>query len=165
MRVDRSSWGALGLAAFVLLADVLTKQAIVAWVAYGAQHPWLPILNVVHLLNPGAAFSFLSQAGGWQRWFFLAIALIASSFLLVMILRPQTRPLERAAFGLILGGALGNAADRLLRGAVVDWIDVHWGAYHWPAFNAADVGISAGVAVLVLDAWRSLRRKADADLI
>ncbi len=162
MRVDRDAVRALGLAALVLIADIVTKQSIVAWVEYGTGRPWLPILNIVHVLNPGAAFSFLSQAGGWQRWFFLAIALVASVFLVVMILRPQTRRLEGAAFGLILGGALGNAVDRVLRGAVVDWIDFHWGTNHWPAFNAADVGISAGVMLLLLDVWRSSRQATPA---
>lgn len=163
MQVDHGARLGFALAASVLASDVATKAAIVAWVEYGAHHPWLPVLNIVHVLNPGAAFSFLSQAGGWQRWLFLAIATVASVLLLVMILRPRTRTLERVAFGLILGGALGNAVDRVVRHAVVDWIDIHWGTYHWPAFNAADVGISAGVALLLLDAWRSWRRETVAN--
>ena len=138
------------LAGLVLAADVATKAAIVAWVEYGTGHEWLPILNIVHVLNRGAAFSFLHDAGGWQRYFFIAIALAASVFLVFMIRRPGMSIMERMSFGLILGGALANMVDRVVRGAVVDWIDVHWGQHHWPAFNMADVGISIGAVLIVV---------------
>ncbi len=105
------------LAGLVLAADVATKAAIVAWVEYGAVHEWLPILNIVHVLNRGAAFSFLHDAGGWQRYFFIVIAIAASVFLIWMIRRPGTSIMERTSFGLILGGALANMVDRLVREA------------------------------------------------
>lgn len=137
------------LAGIVLGADIATKAAILALVEPGARDAWLPVLNIVHWMNPGAAFSLLHDAGGWQRVFFIAIALAASVFLVFMIRRPSTLRAERTGFGLILGGALANMIDRLARGAVVDWIDVHWGPYHWPAFNVADIGITLGAALLV----------------
>lgn len=150
MRLDRSARLGLWLAACVLAADVATKAAIVTLIDYGNRHEWLPILNIVHVLNRGAAFSFLHDAGGWQRYFFIGIALAASIFLVFMIRRPGTTRVERAAFGLILGGALANMFDRIVRGAVVDWIDFHWGPHHWPAFNMADVGITVGAALIVV---------------
>lgn len=138
------------LAALLLAADVITKVVVVAQVDFGASHEWLPMLNIVHLLNRGAAFSFLHDAGGWQRGFFIAIALVASVFLVIVIRRAETPRMERIGFGLILGGALANMFDRIVRGAVVDWIDVHWGPHHWPAFNMADVGISIGAMLLLV---------------
>ncbi len=149
MPVDRGVRLGFLLAGLVLAGDVLTKAAIVAWVDYGSRLEWSPILNIVHLLNRGAAFSFLHDAGGWQRFFFIAIALVASAYLVYMIRRPGTSSTERMGFGLILGGALANMLDRLWRGAVVDWIDLHWGAHHWPAFNIADIGITAGAVLIV----------------
>lgn len=149
MRTDSSARLGFVLAASVLAADLATKAAIVAWVEYGARHEWLPVLNIVHVLNRGAAFSFLSNAGGWQRYFFIGFALLASVFLVFMIRRPATVPHERIAFGLILGGAMANMLDRVARGAVVDWIDIHVGAHHWPAFNLADIGITLGAALVV----------------
>jgi len=150
MRVDRSARLGFWLAACVLAADAATKAAIVTLIDYGNRHEWLPILNIVHVLNRGAAFSFLHDAGGWQRYFFIGIALAASTFLVFMVGRPGTTRVERAAFGLILGGALANMFDRIVRGAVVDWIDFHWGPHHWPAFNMADVGIAVGAALIVV---------------
>jgi signal peptidase II len=138
------------LAGLVLAGDVATKASIVAWVEYGARHEWGPVLNIVHVLNRGAAFSFLHDAGGWQRFFFIAVALVASALLIFMIRRPVTSLRERLGFGLILGGALANMFDRIVHGAVVDWIDVHWGALHWPAFNIADIGITVGAVLIVV---------------
>ncbi|MBX9715497.1 MAG: signal peptidase II [Burkholderiaceae bacterium] len=149
MQADRSVRLGFVLAGLVLAADLATKAAIVAWVEYGTGHAWLPVLNIVHVLNRGAAFSFLHDAGGWQRYFFIAIAVVASVFLAVMIRRPSSGAVERIAFGLILGGALANLFDRVHRGAVVDWIDVHWASHHWPAFNVADIGITTGAALVV----------------
>jgi signal peptidase II len=161
MPTDRSVRHAFGLAAFVLVADIATKCTIVALLELGEQRVWLPVLNVVHVLNKGAAFSFLHDADGWQRGFFIAVALAASVFLTFMIRRADTSVIERLSFGLILGGALGNAFDRIVRGAVVDWIDFHWGAAHFPAFNVADIGISIGAALMVIDViLGSVKRRA-----
>ena len=158
MSIERGIRTAFALARLVLGIDVLTKAAIVALVEPGAQHVWLPVFNIVLLLlNRGAAFSLLHDAGGWQRAFFIAVALAASVLLWSMIRRPATTPAERLAFALILGGALGNMVDRVVRGAVVDWLDFHWGPHHFPAFNAADLGISLGVALMLAHAigWTS----------
>lgn len=151
------------LAGVVLATDVATKAAIVAWAEYGTRNEWSPVLNIVHVLNRGAAFSFLHDADGWQRLFFILIALAASVFLIYMIRRSGTSPVQRAGFGLILGGALANMVDRIVRGAVVDWIDVHLGPHHWPAFNLADVGITAGAALIVIQELRARKPVGEAN--
>lgn len=163
MSAERGVRLGFALAGLVLAADVATKAAIVALVDYGTGHEWLPILNIVHVLNPGAAFSFLHDAGGWQRYFFIALALVASVFLIFMIRRPGMSITERTSFGLILGGAVANMVDRVMRGAVVDWIDVHWGPHHWPAFNMADVGISIGAVLIVLHEFFGRKRLREAN--
>jgi len=152
MPTERGIRRAFVLAATVLLGDVLTKATIAALIELGAGHAVLPGLNIVHVLNRGAASSFLHDAGGWQRGFFIALALVAAVVLVLMIRRPGTALLERVSYGLILGGALGNMVDRVARGAVVDWIDLYWGDHHWPAFNVADIGISCGAVLLVIGA-------------
>ena len=147
--MDPSVARAFLAAAAVFLIDIASKAAVVAALPYGSSEPWLPVLNIVHWRNEGAAFSFLHDAGGWQRLFFSAVAVAASVVFAVLIRRPQTDRPQRLAFGLLLGGALGNLLDRLARGAVVDWIDVRWQSFYWPAFNVADIGITLG-AVLML---------------
>lgn len=150
MPAERGGGLAFLLAMLVMAADVATKAVIVTWIDYGASHAWLPVLNIVHVLNRGAAFSFLHDASGWQRFFFIAVALAASVLLVFMIRRAGIARSERLAFGLILGGAVANMIDRVVREAVVDWIDVHWGPHHWPAFNIADIGITLGAAWIVV---------------
>lgn len=150
MPTDRTIRLGFLLAVLVLAGDVATKAAIVVWVDYGARHELLPFFNIVHVLNRGAAFSFLHDAGGWQRFFFIGLAAAASVFLVYMIRRPGTSRAERVSFGLILGGAVANMIDRVVRSAVVDWIDFHWGPHHWPAFNIADIGITAGAVLIVV---------------
>lgn len=105
--------------------------------------------------NPGAAFSFLANAGGWQRWFFTGLALVVSVFLLSWLFKTERHQrLLPTALSLVLGGAIGNVIDRLMHGYVVDFIDVHVGGYHWPAFNIADSAITCGIILLLLDAAR-----------
>ena len=147
--IDPSVARAFLAAAAVFLMDIVSKAAVVAALPYGSSEPWLPVLNIVHWRNEGAAFSFLHDAGGWQRLFFSAVAVAASVVFVALIWRPQTGRPQRLAFGLLLGGALGNLLDRLARGAVVDWIDVRWQSFYWPAFNVADIAITLG-AVLIL---------------
>ena len=135
--------------AFIVLAiDQATKSLIDLTTPLGWSLEVTPFFNLVHVLNPGAAFSFLAGAGGWQRWFFLAIALGASIWLAWMLTKPVRR-LEALAYSLILGGAVGNGFDRVARGQVVDYLDFHLRGMHWPAFNIADVAITGGAVALI----------------
>ena len=112
-------------------------------------------LNMTLAHNYGAAFSFLSDAGGWQRWFFTTLASLVSLVLVIWVLRlPRREWLTALALALVIGGALGNLADRVQLGYVVDFIDVHYGGWHFPAFNVADSAISCGVVLLLVDAVR-----------
>ena len=140
------------LALLVTGADQAIKYAVHTGLPYGASIPLTGFFNLVHLWNTGAAFSFLADAGGWQRYFFSAIALIASVFLGWMLTKPRPK-FEALSYSLILGGALGNVIDRIHRGYVVDFLDFHWQSWHWPAFNLADVGICVGAALLVISSF------------
>lgn len=152
--------GAYLLAAFWLIADIATKVAVVSSFPLGAKYPVFSIFNMVHVRNEGAAFSFLHDAGGWQRSFFVVIGLIASVALAHWIRKSSTPTMERLAYASILGGALGNVLDRLICGAVVDWLDFHWNGYHWPAFNIADIGISMGAILLLIRAFGKEERRS-----
>lgn len=135
--------------AFIVLAiDQSAKSFIDLTTPLGWSLEVTPFFNLVHVLNPGAAFSFLAGAGGWQRWFFLAIALGASIWLAWMLTKPVRR-LEALAYSLILGGAIGNGFDRVARGQVVDFLDFHLRGMHWPAFNIADVAICVGAGLIL----------------
>ena len=158
MASDASVRRAFALALAILLLDIATKVAIDAWVPLRSYHEITPWFNLGHWLNPGAAFSFLAQAGGWQRGFFIGLGLVASIFIAWLIARHDGSALERAGYAGILGGALGNVMDRIFRGAVVDWLDFHWADWHWPAFNVADIGITLGAAALV---WATIRQGGD----
>jgi len=148
------------LAIVIILADQATK-----WLASSVLCCRPPVavtsfFNLVLAHNPGAAFSFLASQPGWQRWFFAAIALIASIVISVLLVKHAAHPAERrfcAGLTLILGGAVGNLIDRVLYGYVVDFLDFYIGAWHWPAFNIADSAISVGAALLILDSFRSDR--------
>jgi signal peptidase II len=109
--------------------------------------------------NPGAAFSFLASAGGWQRWFFVGVTLAVSAVLLWLLRKDAANRLLAAAYALVLGGAAGNLWDRLTLGHVVDFIQLHAAGYYWPAFNAADSAITLGVVLLVWDGLRQARAK------
>ena len=144
------------LSAAVVAADLATK----AWVSHvftpGDVLEVTPFFNLVLTHNTGAAFSFLAGAGGWQRWFFTAIA-IAISVAIVALLPRQRDAWMSAALALVLGGALGNLYDRLTLGRVVDFVQLHAGGYYWPAFNVADSAITVGVVLLVWDSLRARR--------
>ena len=137
--------GAAGLAA----VDQLTKEWALA--ALKDEVALLPWLNLVLVHNPGAAFGLLSQAGGWQRWFFIAAGVVIAGGVAVWLRRAaRSGGWLPAGLSLVLGGALGNLWDRIVRGAVVDFVDVYYGRFHWPAFNVADAAISVGAAILIL---------------
>lgn len=142
------------LAFVVLAADQAAKSYIALTTSLGWTREVTGFFNLVHVLNPGGAFSFLAGAGGWQRWFFLAIALGASIWLAWILAKP-VRSVEALAYSLILGGALGNAVDRAARGQVVDYLDFHLRGLHWPAFNIADMAITGGAIALVVASFVS----------
>ena len=143
-----ASW--LGLAALVIVLDQLSKLWILSALKLGERIEVTPFFNLVLIFNQGAAFSFLSDAGGWQRWFFVALALAVSGWLTFLVRRHAAERLLPLAATLILGGALGNVIDRIRFGAVADFLDVHAAGWHWPAFNVADSAISVGVALLIV---------------
>lgn len=149
-------WGRLWpfvLAACVLLTDQLVKQLVIANLAVHRAVDVLPGVRLVCIFNKGAAFSFLSSAPGWQRWLFIMLAVVMTILLSSWILRRNQHGLYGGALGLVLGGALGNGIDRILRGHVVDFIDLYVGSWHWPAFNIADSAIVVGVGLLL---WKGL---------
>jgi signal peptidase II len=135
----------------VILLDLATKAWIVRALQPGDVHVITSWFNLVLAYNEGAAFSFLADAGGWQRWFFLALSLAISAAILVMLRRHHARALTAFALALVLGGALGNVYDRVTLGRVVDFIQLHAAGYYWPAFNVADSAISVGVVLLLLE--------------
>ncbi len=142
----------LGVAGLVVVLDQLTKQIADALLSYNDPLVLLPIFNFTLRYNTGAAFSFLADSGGWQRWFFSVIAVVVSVILVAWLKRlPRTALWEALGISLILGGAIGNLIDRLLFGYVIDFIEFHYQHWYWPAFNVADSAITVGVTVLILD--------------
>jgi signal peptidase II len=154
-------WRYFPVSLVVVVLDQLTKLAALKYLVRHAEVALLPFLNLTLVFNPGAAFGFLGGAGGWQKWFFVAIALVATVVILAMLRRAGPKDGQLAvALTLILGGALGNLIDRLLYGYVIDFIDFYIGTWHWPAFNVADAAITVGAGLLILDTFgvRLLRR-------
>ncbi len=153
--------GWFGLALVVVILDQWTKGLALQHLDYGRPVPLLPVLNLTLQYNEGAAFSFLSDAGGWQRWFFSAVAFIASIVVSVWLVRlKRDDVLLAASLSLILGGAIGNLWDRLQYGYVVDFISVHYDTWYFPTFNVADSAVSVGAALMILDAVLQSRSEA-----
>jgi len=148
----------LGIAGAVIVIDQITKAMIVAAFRLGDARAVTPFLDIVRAHNRGAAFSFLNDASGWQRWFFIALGLGAAAFIVWLLARHGGQRLFGWALALILGGALGNVVDRVLYGHVVDFVQVHWRHHYFPAFNVADSAITVGAALLILDELRRVRR-------
>lgn len=148
----------LGVALIVFILDQFTKVLILGFYKLGDSTYVTSFFNVVRVHNPGAAFSFLADQGGWQRWLFSGFALAAALFIIWMLSRHHAQRLFSAALALILGGAVGNLVDRTLHGYVVDFLDFHAGGWHWPAFNVADAAIVCGAALLILDEVLRVRR-------
>jgi signal peptidase II len=149
-----------GISVVVLVLDQLTKYAVKQSFSLHEVVEIAPFFNMLLVYNHGAAFSLLSDAGGWQRGLFIAIAVVASVWIAWLLRRHGEDKLFCLALSLILGGALGNVIDRVVIGGVVDFLDFHAYGYHWPAFNVADIGISCGAALLVWDALRTKRPAA-----
>lgn len=144
----------LALSALTVVLDQLSKYGMTRVLVFGNGIEVTPFFNLALVYNRGAAFSFLSSASGWQRELFIAIALIASAWVVYLLRRYPRQTLFCFALSLILGGAVGNVIDRLLLGVVVDFLDFHLAGYHWPAFNIADSAITCGAALLIWDGLR-----------
>ncbi len=155
----RGSLSFLGLSVLVVALDQISKYIIEHQLALFQAIDLLPVLQITRLHNPGAAFSFLADAAGWQRWAFTALAVVVSVALVLWLHRIERgHAVLASAVSLILGGAIGNVIDRLHLGHVIDFIYVHWGQHYFPAFNIADSAISVGAGLLLLDTFLSERR-------
>lgn len=158
--------GWLGLSALLVVLDQITKFVIQRALVQGQSIDVLPpVVSLVLAYNPGAAFSFLASGSGWQRYFFLVIALVASALIIYMMIKHKSDRFLCFALALVLGGAVGNLIDRALTGAVVDFVLVRWpggpGLFDpWPAFNLADSCITVGAALLIWDSFRRSRVKS-----
>jgi signal peptidase II len=141
----------LGLSSFLLILDQLTKVIAKNSLFEGVSQPVTSFLNWTLVYNSGAAFSFLAQAGGWQRWFFTSVGIIAALIMIWLIRKNSHQTIFSLALSLVLSGAIGNVIDRIIYGAVVDFVDVHYMGWHWPAFNIADSAITIGVILLIID--------------
>lgn len=149
-------WRWYVLALLVIILDQASKHLADSLLHYARPVELTSWFNLTLQYNTGAAFSFLSSAGGWQRWFFSTIAVVISGVLVVWLSRlPRTQRLLPLALALILGGALGNLWDRVVLGHVVDFISLHYAGYYFPAFNLADSAITVGAACMILDSFRS----------
>lgn len=156
--MQAGAWRWLWLSAIVLVLDQITKGLASELLTLHQPLALLPSLNLTRVHNAGAAFSFLGQAGGWQRWLFIALAIAVSVWILLWLRGvPPERPSLACALSLILGGALGNLWDRIACGYVIDFIDVYYKQWHWPAFNVADSAITVGAAILIVDTLRDGR--------
>ncbi len=154
----------LGLSLFAILLDQGTKLAIDSSMKLYQSIPVLPFFKLTYVHNTGAAFSFLSEAGGWQRWFFAGLALAISCGIAVWLARlKQHETLLAVALSLVLGGAIGNLIDRLAYGYVIDFLDVYYQTWHWPAFNIADSAITLGVILMLLESFGLVKSKDTAE--
>jgi signal peptidase II len=149
----------LGIAFIVILLDQLSKIAVTTLFMHGEEKPVTSFFNLVLAYNPGAAFSFLSNQGGWQRYLFTAIAIGAAIFIVYLLRRHAGQRLFCWALALIMGGALGNVIDRLAYGHVIDFLDFHWSGFgHFPAFNIADSAITLGAILFIFDELRRVNK-------
>ena len=144
----------LGLSLLAVVLDQVSKLAVSGSMQLYQSIKIMPYFNLTYVHNTGAAFSFLSEAGGWQRWFFAALAVIISAIMVVWLAKlKQHETLLAVALSLVLGGAIGNLIDRLAYGYVIDFLDVYYQSRHWPAFNIADSAITLGVVLMLLESF------------
>lgn len=158
-----SAWPWLVLAAVLIALDQLSKHWFVLHLSYGERRPVLPFFDLTLLTNPGAAFSFLAGGDGWQRWLLVAIAAGAIGLMLFLLQRHAAQRRFCLALALIMAGAAGNLIDRLRHGEVIDFLLFYWNNWHFPAFNVADMAITGGALVLILDELCRLRRRPPTD--
>ncbi len=154
-----SIWPWLGWALLILVADQVTKLLIVGSYRLGDFTTITSFFNIVRAHNPGAAFSFLAGAGGWQRWLFTGFGVLAALLIVWQLRAHPGQKLFSFALASILGGAIGNVIDRMVYGYVVDFLDFHAAGWHFPAFNVADAGISLGAVLLIVDELLRVRRE------
>lgn len=154
----RWNWSWFMLAAAVVLADQASKRLVASTLPLGDGVAITSFFNVVHVLNPGAAFSLLAGAGGWQRYALAALGIAVSVWLARELQRSRNDWLACFAYAMIIGGALGNVLDRIVHGAVIDFLDLHWRGAHWPAFNVADMALCAGVTAMIAATLRPARQ-------
>jgi len=154
-------WTWLAAVATLLLIDQLTKSAFSTALDLGEVVQVTAWLNFVHVLNTGAAFSLLADAGGWQRWFFIAVSVLVVGAVSLVCLSRQAEPIDRWVGAFVAGGGGGNLIDRVQTGAVVDFLDFHWRGIHWPAFNLADVFIVCSMLVWCVVSMKAPPRQSD----
>ncbi len=142
------------IAFVILILDLATKFWVESTMVFGQRIPVTSFFNLVLTYNSGAAFSFLSEQSGWQRWFLSGIAALASIFIIYLLNKHKDEKLFCVSLSFILGGAIGNLYDRITLGHVVDFLDFYVGGYHWPAFNIADSAIFIGAALLIIESFR-----------
>ena len=148
----------ISLAVLIILADQASKFWITQTLTHGERRALTPFFDLTLTYNRGAAFSFLSDASGWQRWFFIGIGCAAAVFIVVLLARHGSQRLFAFSLSMILGGALGNVIDRIIHGQVVDFLLLYWRGWFWPAFNLADSAIVGGAILLVLDELLRVRK-------
>ncbi|OQA31271.1 MAG: Lipoprotein signal peptidase [Betaproteobacteria bacterium ADurb.Bin341] len=151
----------LVVAFLVLVLDQASKLAILRYFVVGERLELTSFFNLILTYNSGAAFSFLAGSSGWQRWFFVILALGISVWILIILRKHGEQFLLSLALTLVMGGAIGNVVDRLFYGAVVDFLDFHYAAWHFPAFNVADSAITVGAALMILESFLSGRAKRE----
>ena len=144
----------LSISTIVIALDLVTKHLIQSAFVFGEQLKITSFFDLVHYHNEGAAFGFLNNAGGWQKWFFTAISITATIVITYLIKKNNAQKLFCLGLALVLGGALGNLYDRVTLGYVVDFLNFHWDIHAFPAFNVADSAISVGVVILLLDSFK-----------
>ncbi|MDD1622926.1 MAG: signal peptidase II [Methylococcaceae bacterium] len=152
----------LWVSALTLLLDQASKLAVDGSMRLYESIPLIPYFNLTYVHNTGAAFSFLAQAGGWQRWLFAGLAVVMSGIIAIWLARLQKHEtLMAVALSLVLGGAIGNLIDRVAYGYVIDFLDVYYQDWHWPAFNIADSAICVGVGFMLLESFGVGRKAVD----
>ncbi|SUB59888.1 Lipoprotein signal peptidase [Phocoenobacter uteri] len=154
----------LWLSVVVFGVDLFTKYLVVKSFALYESISILPIFNLTYVRNMGAAFSFLADHSGWQKYFFISLAVIISTVLIVLLSKNRySQKLSNSAYALIIGGALANGVDRLYNGYVIDFLDFYWDIYHYPVFNIADIGIVVGAGLLILESFLDGKKKKKSD--
>lgn len=160
MSQQKSGLSFLWLSAVAFVLDLLTKYIVVQKFALYESVNILPVFNLTYVHNTGAAFSFLADHDGWQKFFFIGLAVVISSMLIYFMAKSEAaQKLQNAAYALIIGGALANAVDRAYNGYVIDFFDFYWRDWHYPVFNVADIAICVGAALIALDAFKQGKKQ------